>query len=484
MSLHVELSPEAQERLREQKRNTTITSIIIALLSVTLLFTLLGLYLLSPPRDSRPPLIKWVDYVEVIKPPEPPIVRKTPDTKRPPSAAPRPVKVITSPRAPAIPNALTPPIQPSEIFGSADVPFIGTSNNDIFNPSQFPPSGPIVDVIYNGRCSAGDRMKRLKQSGGTVEGEAAVIKALDYFKATQNPDGSWSNQYQVAMTGFALLAYLGHCETPQSRNYGTTVSKAINYLIDNGLKNKGRLAVTAADSNQWVYEHAIATYALAEAYTLSMGFKNEIPQLKQVVKEAGDLIIEGQAPSGGWNYRYGQANTGDNSVGFWQMQALKACMHTKIWPESKFKRTIRNAHEFLTKVQGQDGAIGYREDSKRSPGLTGGGLLCYQIWGEGDSKPAKRAMEYLVRNNTSFDPRTSNLYYHYYNAQAFINAGGKEWEQYNLLFRDSLIKAQNPDGSWTQKVGSHGPVNDHMATALATLMLEVYYRFLPSSELN
>jgi hypothetical protein len=28
---------------------------------------------------------------------------------------------------------------------------------------------------------------------------------------------------------------------------------------------------------------------------------------------------------------------------------------------------------------------------------------------------------------------------------------------------------------------SHGPVNAHMATCLATLMLEVYYRFLPGT---
>ena len=59
-----------------------------------------------------------------------------------------------------------------------------------------------------------------------------------------------------------------------------------------------------------------------------------------------------------------------------------------------------------------------------------------------------------------------------------INRGGKEWEDYNNLFRDGLIKAQNEDGSWIQEGVKHGPVSTHMATCMATLMLEVYYRFL------
>jgi hypothetical protein len=43
-----------------------------------------------------------------------------------------------------------------------------------------------------------------------------------------------------------------------------------------------------------------------------------------------------------------------------------------------------------------------------------------------------------------------------------------------------LLKAQNPDGSW---LGS-GPRKDDkiMNTAWAILMLEVYYRYLPTSD--
>ena len=104
-----------------------------------------------------------------------------------------------------------------------------------------------------------------------------------------------------------------------------------------------------------------------------------------------------------------------------------------------------------------------------------------QIWGEGDSRPAKKGINW-VRKNTGFEwgKPSANLYYHYYHAQAMINAGGEDWDWYNTMFRDPLIEAQNEDGSWTQKM-HHGPINQHMATCLATLMLEVYYRFLPGT---
>ena len=61
-----------------------------------------------------------------------------------------------------------------------------------------------------------------------------------------------------------------------------------------------------------------------------------------------------------------------------------------------------------------------------------------------------------------------------------INEGGDVWDWYNEMFRDQLIEAQKDDGSWSQRM-QHGPINDHMATCLATLTLEVYYRFLPGT---
>ena len=77
--------------------------------------------------------------------------------------------------------------------------------------------------------------------------------------------------------------------------------------------------------------------------------------------------MDGQAPSGGWVYRYAPANDGDNSVGYWQIQALKACKHTGLLPESKFSKVSRKALEWLDKAQGGNGAIGYHGNSNAKP---------------------------------------------------------------------------------------------------------------------
>ena len=63
-----------------------------------------------------------------------------------------------------------------------------------------------------------------------------------------------------------------------------------------------------------------------------------------------------------------------------------------------------------------------------------------------------------------------------------MQAGGKDWEFYNNLFRDQLLKNQNADGSWKNpKNPGVGGNNEVYTSALCTLMMEVYYRFLNSN---
>ncbi len=479
MSLHVELSPEAAERLHQQRRNSTISSIIIAGLSVTLFAMLLGWYLLPARTDD------FIPEVSIISlPPEDP----------PPATCPYPLQFTQrkpSPPSPALPRVLVANTA-SPIFIPAPETAVNSPISEFFDGNDFgdnwpgdgDPGGRFVNIPhdYQKRCSKADRLARLQETGGTPACEGAVVKSLQWLKKTQNEDGSWSSQHSVAMTGFAILAFLGHCETPQSEEFGDAVTRGIIHLINIGLKNEGRLTVADARSNAWVYEHGIATYALAESYTFCSKLGINFPGLDTVTRKAGDMIIQGQGDSGGWAYRYDSTDSGDNSVGFWQIQALKACEHTGLWKESDFKTVSRKALEWLDKAQGQNGAIGYRGDSKKSPGLTGGGVLAFQMWDKGNARNVRSGVNYISENTAfKWGDQTANLYYHYYNAQAMINHGGKAWSDYNKLFRDELLKNQNEDGSWNQRGVRHGPINIHMSTCLATFMLEVYYRFLPGT---
>lgn len=338
-------------------------------------------------------------------------------------------------------------------------------------------------VSMKKRCSKAGRMARLKENGAVPYCEEAVMKALNWLKQSQKEDGSWTTDYPVAMTGFALLAFLGHCETPRSPEYGANVYRAIVYLVNIGMQNNGRLTTKPVNSTAWVYEHAIATYALCEGYTFCSKLNVDIPELDNLIRRAVKMIIDGQGESGGWVYGYAPTKDGDNSGGFWQIQALAAARNTGLFRESELNTVALRALEWLAKAQGNDGSIGYRGDSKTSPGLTGGGVLAFQIWGMGSSSNARAGIDY-IRKNTSFKwgSADANLYYHYYNAQVMINQGGKDWANYNRMFRDELLKNQQKDGSWVQTGIQHGPINTHMATCLATLMLEVYYRFVPENK--
>lgn len=481
MSLHAQMSPEAQRVLQARKRTTTLLSIVISFLVIVFLGFILAFIFLPSWQQETPVIVTYSSGIEDDS--EPRAKKAVTQVERKPSApSSSAAKVIaantSSPTAVPVPDVRV--TEPSLDFGSGD------DFGDGWGADGDGREGGSFDRIpatMGKRCSKEDRIERLSANGGSAECEEAVLGALRWLKKTQNEDGSWTGSHKGAMTGFALLAYLGHCETPLSEEFGDSVTRAIFYLTDLGMKNDGRLATGNVRGNQWVYEHGIATYALAEAYTFCHQLGLNIPDLGEITRKAGDMIIKGQGESGGWVYGYRPTNGGDNSVGFWQIQALKACKHTGLWDSGTFRKPARKALEWLERVQGANGAIGYRNNPGRSPGLTGGGVLAFQMWGEGDSKAARSGIKY-VRDNSDFDwdDNNSNLYYHYYNAQAMINHGGAEWEKYNEKFRDVLLKHQAEDGSWPRgRKIPHGSINVHMSTCLATFMLEVYYRFLPAT---
>jgi hypothetical protein len=313
--------------------------------------------------------------------------------------------------------------------------------------------------------------------------------ALQYWQQLQNPDGSWGNSTPAAMTGFALLAYFGHCETPGSQEFGESCMKGIVYLVSLASKNDGKMAGNFT-ANHWSYEHAIATYALAEATTFCQQEKIEIPMLKEITEKAGQFIIDQQNQNGGWAYLYAtEGGHTDVSVAGWQIQALKACSHTDI----KYRgldSCIGKALKYLNECQNPNGGYGYNSSKQPEAGyftLTGVGMLCNQMWDKGGRSEVRKAAKYVLEN-TRFDYNTEfcDLYGHYYESQAMMQRGGNDWKQYNDLFRDQLLQNQDADGSWKTPGGGKKPrataaswQGDKLyRTCLCTLMMEVYYRFL------
>lgn len=354
----------------------------------------------------------------------------------------------------------------------------------------------LIPETMRKRCSKEDRLQRLKENGGTPQCEEAVMKGLRWLKANQASDGSWGGGHKVAMTGLALLAYFGHCETPISEEFGDSCLKGIVFLVNYGMAHDGKLAVNYTE-NPWPYEHAIATYALGEAATFCKDLKVDVPNLPQVADKAGQFIIKNQHQSGGWAYLYAKSDGHpDVSVSGWQIQALKACSHASML--SGMNASITKALKYLNDNQHESGGYGYGADKGKEPAdpigyhsLTGVGMLCNQMWDKGSRSEVRKAAKYVLeRTRFDYNSEFCDLYGHYYESQAMMQIGGDEWKKYNDLFRDQVLNNQDADGSWKIPGGGKKPravaaeytKNDQdgkiYRTCLCTLMLEVYYRFL------
>jgi len=500
MSLHAELTPEAQERLDAQRRNTTISSLLISVLALVLIGGVLALWALKVYTVEVPTIIAYTaeNPVEesLEKRPLTETVQRKPSS---PNASQSPVITAAAASNVAVPSPDVDVVDPSNDFGDGEDFGLGLGDS---NGEGNGVNSGIIPSTLRKRCSLDDRLKRLDESGGNKECETVVVNALRYLKGTQAENGSWSDRgpgkpYTVGMTSLALLSYLGHCETPASAEFGETVQDAIVYLINIAKKKKGRLA-TDLKNGHYSYEHSIAIYALSEAYSLCKGFDITLPGLEETIKIGGQIIIDNQHTSGGWDYSYDKTSGrgGDSSIAGWHVQALKAMSHTGI-SFSGIKRAERKSLDYMKSLQDQSGAIAYVPGKIRDNGTTlaAVGALSYQILGKGNNSTAQKAINLIDKSMVSdYKNPVYDLYGHYYAAQVMINAGGAKWEKFNKNSRDQLLEAQEENGSFALPFGGKkkksgnavssywaSATGTHYRTCLVILTLEVYYRFLPST---
>ncbi len=335
----------------------------------------------------------------------------------------------------------------------------------------------------NGRMGSG-RQRAMALNGMKEKSERAVMRGLTWLQQNQNDDGSWGDENRAAMTGFGLLCFLGHGELQDSPAFGKTVGRALMWIVENGALNEGRLHMAKAFTSQGVYEHAICAYALGEYYSMTRD-QRVVPLLRLAVGH----IIEGQGPGGGWMYSYDKSGD-DLSVSGWQIQALKAAHLSQIMP-ADVDRTLTKAVAYLEKIKGPKGGYGYRGPSD-DYSLTGVGILCQLFW-KGERGDLRKNMTWLLDETEKGKPvkykgASADLYAWYYHTQACLMFGGEAWTKWNAWFQDEICDAQSDDGSWPIPGGNAiGPQNSRTITGavyrttLCVLMLEVFYRYMPTT---
>ncbi|MHB8901593.1 MAG: prenyltransferase/squalene oxidase repeat-containing protein [Thermoguttaceae bacterium] len=350
-----------------------------------------------------------------------------------------------------------------------------------------------VPRVYQWRVAA-NRPEIARLHGATGDSEAAVAAALKWLADNQEPDGRWNPARHGAgqelrvlgrdrfgagadadtgISALALLAFLASGHTQCEGDYRDQVGRGLEYLLrsqapDGNLGGKAR-------TYAFMYCHAMATLALSEAY----GMTGE-PRLDGPVRRAVRYTVAAQNPTtGGWRYHIG--DEGDTSQLGWQLMALKSAELAGVAvPPSTRQAAIR----FLGSVSsGRSGGLAaYRPVEAPSRSMTAEALACRYYLGipPGPSIVAE-ATEYLMAEVPG--EGKANFYYWYYATLGLYQAQGPAWERWNAALQQELLARQQQTGplagSWDPNTVWGGYGGRVYTTAVATLCLEIYYRFMP-----
>ncbi len=390
-----------------------------------------------------------------------------------------------------------------------------------------PASRPVNDVPlpYRARIDP-NRLEKARAFGASDRSEQAVERALEWLARHQDADGRWNagtkkysddtlvpgeanftlhcppgepcsgecvyHEADTAMTGLALLAYLGAGYTHDQGDgkYSAVVGRGLNYLLasqkaDGDLRGESRVV--------GMYCHAMASLALCEAYALS---RDE--RLRGPAEKAVNFLLKSRATDGlSWRYQPGAAE-GDTSLLGWAILVFKSAKEVGIpVPETArvgalgwLNLVAEGRDRGLAVYRPREGPYGeghgnppYVPGRNMTPTMTAEAWVCRQFLGVGGPGAASdEAARYLLQDRPERDD--FNLYYWYYGTLAMFQRGGPDWALWNARVRDPLIALQktsgHESGSWDPR-DSHGRYDLRggriYCTALAAMTLEVYYRY-------
>ncbi|MHC4916926.1 MAG: prenyltransferase/squalene oxidase repeat-containing protein, partial [Planctomycetota bacterium] len=365
-----------------------------------------------------------------------------------------------------------------------------------------------------GYRDGGGRKRAIGRFGGSPATESAVEAALRWLKRHQESDGHWDVEkweggrpvrgsvlgssrdkgHDISITGLATLAFLGAGYTHKAGKFKDTVRRAVNWLASKQLPSGafGHEGYRGSPHNGLqIYDHAIGTLALAEAYGMSRD-----PVLREPAQKGVDNLLKLQAPYGAWQH----GGIKSISVTGWVIMALKSAKIAGLKVDSSgfqgAANWIEKCHE-----KSQPRVIRYSPETRahfgKTYGTTAMGMVCKQFMGTPNSdatlqKNADFILEEVPRWEATVTAKASPQwpYYWYYGTLAMFQMGGARWQQWNVAMKKTLLpnqrkggpmdgSAQDVDGSWDCEMGFGLTGGRAYTTAVNALSLEVYYRYLP-----
>ncbi|MCI0589122.1 MAG: hypothetical protein L0323_20080, partial [Planctomycetes bacterium] len=305
--------------------------------------------------------------------------------------------------------------------------------------------------------------------------------------------GGGQGVHDTGVTALAALALLGNGEGPAAGPRADCVRRAIQSLLARQDPSTGLIGPRTGD--RFMYGHAAATWAIAEACILDRS-----EALKGALARAVRFIHAARSKFGAWRYEYPSTGESDSSVTGWMLLALRAAADAGVTADAL---DVEAGFVWLDRMTDpRSGRCGYgarggspdrppsagaRYPTDKSEAITALSLFARMVHGTiqpGDDLLLRQLA--LLRNNPPVweaTPQRSLVdeVYWYFGTLVTFQAGGEDWERWNLALKKALLANQRRDGdaagSW-DPVGAWGNAGGRVAmTALCAMCLEVYSRY-------
>jgi hypothetical protein len=330
------------------------------------------------------------------------------------------------------------------------------------------------------------------------EYRAAVKKGLEWLARNQSKDGHWEafgGQYPVTMTALSGMALLMEGSTIREGKYKDNIRRAVDWLMQrcmpNGMIGNPNIP---GEAGRYMYGHGFSMLFLSSV----VGEEEEGERrrkLVEILEKAAKFSHDAQTNRGGWGYvsaREGN-NFDEGSVTVTQVQGLRAARNAGIIvPQEAIKMAKKYLQDSTNEQGGVIYSLGGGGGGEGRPALTAAAIACGFSTGDYNSPLVKKWFKFCQSHvgGLGLGARFGHdEYTHYYLAQAIYMLGEDgyarlfpesresdrlRWSAYRKTTFDSLLRSQQPDGSWT---GGHvGPV---FITAIHLCIMQLDNGVLP-----
>jgi len=373
---------------------------------------------------------------------------------------------------------------------AVDDAFAGFSEVALLEPAP-PPEPKPAERLHNGARDPIDGITRF-----------AIEDGLRWLKAHQDDDGRWDCDafmkhdregdvdgageagHDIGVTALALLAMLADGSTTQAGPHQQSVQRAMHWLVTQQQQN-GLIGKTTP--HDYIYGHAIATLALAEAFA-----NGEDDALRAPLQQAINYLESHRNPYAVWRYQP-RDNDNDTAVTSWCAHAYLTARDHNLRVNKQALKLVETwldqvadpatGHHGYTR-QGQPSARLAGDHAERFPpdkneAITATALFLRQQLGQqvGERDICRKAADLVVAKLPAWTPEAGNidLYAWYWGSLSMHRAGGAWWQRWNKAVNEALVIGQSKQGatrgSW-DPIGVWGEAGGRVyATAIATLTL-------------